>query len=65
MTTKLDQLKARLGEIADLYHANALLGWDQQTYMPPAGAAARAEQIATLQKIAHQMFTADDTGLLL
>ena len=65
MATKLDQLKARLGEIADLNHTNALLGWDQQTYMPPAGAAARAEQIATLQKIAHQMFTSDDTGLLL
>ncbi|HTP11440.1 MAG TPA: carboxypeptidase M32, partial [Anaerolineae bacterium] len=44
---------------------SSLVGWDQQTYMPPGGSAARAEQSATLQKIVHEIFTADETGRLL
>ena len=65
MATALDQLKARLGEIHDLRRANALLGWDQQAFMPSGGSHARAEQSATLGKIAHEMFTADETGRLI
>ena len=42
MEDKLNDLKTRLGQIRDLNRASALLGWDQQTYMPPGGAAARA-----------------------
>ena len=38
---------------SDIQSAIALLGWDQETYMPPAAAAARAEQIATLSAMAH------------
>lgn len=62
---KLQELKKRLGEVEDLYHASAVLGWDQQTYMPRRGAAARAEQLATLDKLAHALFTADEIGRLL
>jgi len=65
MATALDQLKTRLGEIHDLRRANALIGWDQQTYMPIGGSNARAEQSATLQKISHELFTADETGRLI
>ncbi len=63
--TALQQLRARLAEISDLSRVNALVGWDQQTYMPPGGSAARAEQSATLQKIVHEMFVAAETGRLL
>ena len=63
--TALQQLRSRLAEISDLNHVSSLVGWDQQTYMPPGGSAARAEQSATLQKIVHQMFIADETGRLL
>ena len=35
---KLQELKTRLLEVGDLNHINALLGWDQSTYMPPGGA---------------------------
>jgi carboxypeptidase Taq len=63
--TTLSQLKTRLAEIVDLRHASSLIGWDQQTYMPTGGGAARAEQSATLQKISHEMFTAEETGRLL
>jgi carboxypeptidase Taq len=65
MSEALSQLKTRLGDIHNLEMAGAVLGWDQQTYMPPGGVAARAEQLATLSKISHQMFTADETARLL
>jgi carboxypeptidase Taq len=65
MEEKFQELKARLGEIQDLSKAVALLGWDQQTYMPPGGAAARAEQLATLQKTAHDWFVTDEIGELI
>ena len=42
MENKLNQLKAISAEIADLGAASALLGWDQETMMPPKGAADRA-----------------------
>jgi carboxypeptidase Taq len=42
-----------------------VLGWDQQVYMPPGGAEARAEQLSTLSKIAHDMFVVDEIGVLL
>ncbi len=65
MTTALEQLKIRLGEITDLHHAGAIIGWDQRTYMPPGGSAARAEQLSTLQKVTHELFIAAETGRLL
>jgi carboxypeptidase Taq len=60
-----ERLRTRLAEIHDLRSATALLYWDQQTVMPPAGAAGRAEQIATLSRMTHELFVADETGQLL
>jgi carboxypeptidase Taq len=45
---QFEQLKERLGEVADLTYSAALLDWDQQTYMPPGGAANRGHQLATI-----------------
>ena len=36
------QLKQRLGELADLQHAEAIADWDSRVSMPPEGAEARA-----------------------
>jgi carboxypeptidase Taq len=63
--TKLEQLKERLAAVSDLNGAASLLGWDQQTYMPPGGAAARAEQLATLGRLGHEGLIADEIGELL
>jgi carboxypeptidase Taq len=52
-------------KIADIRYASALLQWDQETYLPPKGAAIRGQQIATLSEIAHQHFTDDTLGGLL
>lgn len=65
MEEKLKTLRAKLKEIVDLNAAVDVLGWDQQTYMPPGGATARAEQLATLSKISHELFTTDEIGELL
>ena len=62
MSEKLEQLKTLLAEVADLNHVQALLGWDQQTYMPQGGNEARGNQLATIGKIAHQKFTSDEIG---
>jgi len=51
---KLAELKYRLLEISDLMAAEALLDWDQSTYMPGGGAHARARQSATLSRLAHE-----------
>ena len=65
MQTKLETLKTKLKDIRNLYNAAAVLVWDQQVYMPTGGAEARAEQLATLNKLAHEMFTTGEIGRLL
>ncbi len=65
MNQKFLELKNRLAEIHDLNKVGWVLGWDQQTMMPPRGAAVRAEQMATLQKVAHEKFTSPEIGRLL
>jgi carboxypeptidase Taq len=61
----LGDLKTRLREIDDLRSAAALLEWDQSTYMPPGGAAARGRQVATLGRLAHEKLIDPDIGRLL
>lgn len=65
MEPKFLELKTRLAEIHDLNKVSWVLGWDQRTMMPVKGAAVRAEQLATLNKIAHEKFTSDEIGRLL
>ena len=60
--SQLDKLKVRLAEVCDLKGAGALLSWDQQTYMPTGGGPARAEQLATLETLAHEQFTSEQVG---
>jgi carboxypeptidase Taq len=65
LRSRFDELLRRLGEIADLEHIGSLLGWDEETKMPPLGAPARAEQRATLARIRHELATAPELGALL
>jgi carboxypeptidase Taq len=64
-SSPLERLKAILGEIADLRHAEAILEWDSRVSMPPGGAQARAEVSATLTRLAHEQFVSDEVGELL
>ena len=61
----LAALKSRLLEIQHLKDAAALLSWDQETYMPAGGGQTRAEQLATLQTLAHAKFVSPEIEDLL
>ncbi len=65
MEEKLERLKTLLHEVLDLRFAQALAGWDQQTYMPKGGAEDRGHQLATLASIEHEKFTSGEIGQLL
>jgi carboxypeptidase Taq len=61
----LVELKLRLREISDLNAAGDVLNWDQATYMPEGGAGARARQLATLHRLAHERAVAPALGTLI
>lgn len=65
MNTKLQQLKNILTEVYDLQKIDALLWWDQATYMPPGGAEARARQESLVGRLAHEKFIQPEVGRLL
>jgi carboxypeptidase Taq len=55
----------RLAEVSDLTKAATLLFWDQRVKMPPGGAEARAEALATVSRFAQERFIDDEVGGLL
>ena len=59
------ELVRRSKELGVLNSCAAVLGWDQQTYMPTKGAGLRGEQMACLASLAHQKFTDPKVGELL
>ena len=65
-TTNLyKQYITQMRRIADVRNASAVLQWDQETYLPPQGAALRGQQISTLAELSHQLFSDDGLGGLL
>lgn len=50
-------LEAKFRRIGALQEAAAVLQWDWAAMMPPGGAAARAEQLATLKVLVHEALT--------
>ena len=54
-----------LAPAADLDSAASVLHWDQQTYMPYGGIAARAEALATLSRLSHGITASKETARLL
>lgn len=62
---QLDELRERIAEVVDLGQVAAVLGWDQETMMPPKGAEYRATQQATLHGLLHERLTDPRIGELL
>ena len=60
-----DELLRRTREEALLESCVALLGWDELTYMPPGGVAARSNQLAYLAGLQHEKATDPRLGELL
>jgi carboxypeptidase Taq len=65
MSSALQELKARLAEHDDLASAAEVLRWDQATYLPEGGAAARGRQLATLERLIHARLTDPELARLL
>ena len=62
---ELAALQERMAELTDLGRIHAMLFWDQNTMMPPNGAAARADHSATLEVISHNKLIDPEIGRLL
>ncbi|MGZ3859643.1 MAG: carboxypeptidase M32 [Flavisolibacter sp.] len=57
-----EQYTTAMNRIADVRNANAVLQWDQETYLPPKGAGFRGQQISTLSEISHRLFSEEGLG---
>jgi len=55
-----DRLKARFSLISTIGECASMLNWDAAAVMPPGGAAARGDQLATLAVLRHQHLTAPE-----
>ncbi len=65
MSSPLQALKDRLQDVNALDAATAVMDWDQQTFMPKEGAAARGEHVGRLSRMRHELFTDEQTRRLL
>jgi carboxypeptidase Taq len=65
VNASLVELRNLVAEIWDLNSARGLLSWDEETHMPRGGAEARAEQKATLERLAHERLRSDELARLL
>jgi len=59
------ELIKRVKEYNLLASCGSVLAWDERTYMPRKGSAHRAEQMALIARMAHEMATAPEIGRLL
>jgi carboxypeptidase Taq len=53
MNKNYEQLKAHSKKIETLNSIQAILGWDQETFMPPGAEEFRSEQVLTLAGMFH------------
>jgi carboxypeptidase Taq len=61
----VSQLLDRMREITDLSALGALAEWDQNTAMPEGAGEIRGDQMATLQGVLHERWSAEGLGRLL
>jgi carboxypeptidase Taq len=65
MSKNLETLKSRLADLNALGAAMGMMGWDQQTFMPPGGAGVRAQHVGILSRMSHELFVSDETRRLI
>ena len=56
MSDALSALRRELAQINDLSVAARVLEWDQLVMMPRGGAATRGDHLATVSRLAHELF---------
>ena len=60
-----DDFIGRVRELSLVNSLTGLMGWDQETMMPPKGGKLRSEMMAFLSKQAHSRMTDPEMGRLL
>ena len=65
MSDALTALRRELAQISDLTVAARVLEWDQLVMMPRGGAETRGDHLATVGRLAHELFVRDEIGALL
>jgi carboxypeptidase Taq len=60
-----ETLIARIKRISTLSSIGGLLGWDQETKMPPEGLARRADEKTLIASLSHEWFTDNEIGTLI
>ena len=63
--TAYQHLEARFRRLGVLGGVGQVLHWDRAVMMPPGGATSRADQLAELSLLEHELITAPDMGDLL
>ena len=63
--SEYDEFIGRVKELNLLGSLTGLMGWDQETMMPPKGGKLRSEMMAFLSKQTHSRITAPEMGKLL
>lgn len=64
-TSAYQMLEKRFSRLSAISGASAMLHWDSAAMMPDGGSAARADQLATLGVMAHEILTQGQVGDLL
>ena len=65
MSDALTELRGELSQITDLRTAARVLEWDQLVMMPRGGATTRGDHLATVGRLAHELFVRDEVGELI
>jgi carboxypeptidase Taq len=61
----IQRLRALDSEAKTMEHIGAILGWDQETYMPAAAIDERADQLALMETLNHDRIASPEIGKLL
>ena len=61
----IERLRALDSEAKCIEHIGAVLGWDQETYMPAAAIDERADQLALIETLGHDKISSPEIGELL
>ena len=65
MKSAYEKLRTRFARLGNLNGAAAVLNWDAAAIMPSGGSGARAEQVATLALLGHELLCAPEIAELL
>lgn len=60
-----ERFRVRMRELRHLESIGGLMGWDEQTFMPPKAAPGRAAATGTLASIEHERLTSTEYGSLI